>query len=49
MTTYFNLLKIEIASSMGEKQPDKATDEAFYKIYSPQSFMLRPKGDIYWI
>ena len=47
MTTYFNHLKIEVASYMGGKQPDKATDGAFYKIYSPQSFMIRPREDIY--
>ena len=48
MTTYFNDLKIEIASYMGVKQPDKSTDGAFYKIYSPQSFILRPREDIYF-
>ena len=32
---------------MGVKQPDKSTDGAFYKIYSPQSFILWPREDIY--
>ena len=30
---------------MGVKQPDKNPDGAFYRIYSPESFMLRPRED----
>ena len=40
MTTFFNQLKITIASYEGVKQPDKNPDGAFYRIYSPESFML---------
>ena len=47
MTNYFNHLKIEIASYMGVKLPDKSTDGAFCKIYPPQSSILRPREDMY--
>ena len=47
MTTFFNQLKITIASYEGVKQPDKNPDGAFYRIYSPESFMLRPREDKY--
>ena len=46
-TTYFNYSKVEICSYAGVKQPDKYQDWAFYKIYSPESFILRPREDIY--
>ena len=46
-TTYFNYSKVEICSYAGVKQPDKNQDWAFYKIYSPESFILRPREDIY--
>ena len=38
MTTYFNQLKITIASYEGVKQPDKNPDGVFYKIYSVSCF-----------
>ena len=47
MTTYFNHLQIEIVSYMGVKQPDKNLDGAFYRIYSQESFMLRPRQAIF--
>lgn len=40
MTTYLNQSKIDIASYMGMKQPDKNPDGAFYRIYPPESFVL---------
>ena len=42
MTTYFNHVNIEIASYTDIKQPDFDSAKAFYCIYSPKSFMLRP-------
>ena len=48
MTTFFNQLKITIASYEGVKQPDKNPDGAFYRIYSPESFMLWPREDKYF-
>ena len=47
MTNYFNHLKIEIASYIGVKLPDKSTDGAFYKIYPPGSSILRPREGMY--
>ena len=47
MTTYFNHVNIQIASYTDVKQPDFDGTKAFYRIYSPESFMLRPREDIY--
>ena len=47
MTTYFNQLKLTIASYEGVKQPDNYPDGVFYRIYSPESFMLRLREDKY--
>ena len=47
MTTYFNHVNIEIASYTHVKQPAFDGTKAFYHIYSPESFMLRPRDDIY--
>ena len=47
MTPYFNQLKITIVSYEGVRQPDKNPDGVFYRIYSPESFMLRPREDKY--
>ena len=47
MTTYFNHVNIEIASYTDKKQPGFDGTKAFYHIYSPESFMLRPRDDIY--
>ena len=47
MTTYFNHVKIDITSYTDVKQPDFDGKKAFYCIYSPERFMLRPKDDIY--
>ena len=46
-TTYFNYSKVETCSYAGVKQPDKNQDGGFYKIYSAQNFILRPREDIY--
>ena len=46
-TTYFNYSKVEICSYAGVKLPHKNQDRALYKIYSPESFILRPREDIY--
>ena len=45
--TYFNYSKAEICSYAGVKLPHKNQDRALYKIYSPESFILRPREDIY--
>ena len=47
MKTYFNHINIQIASQTDVKQPDFHGTKAFYRIYSPESFMLRPRDDIY--
>ena len=47
MTTYFSHVNIEIASYSDVKQPDFDGTKAFYRIYSSESFMLRPRDDIY--
>ena len=45
MTTYFNHVNIDIASYTDIKQPDFDSTKAFYRIYSPKNFMLRPRDD----
>ena len=45
MTTYFNHENIDIASYTDIKQPDFDSTKAFYRIYSPKNFMLRPRDD----
>ena len=46
MVSYFNQIKIEIASYKRIKRPELTEDKAFYCIYSPESFMLRPRDNI---
>ena len=46
-TTYFTCPKVDISSYAGVRQPDKNQDGAFHKIFSPESFILRPREDIY--
>ena len=46
MTTYFTLVKIEIGSYAGIKQPELTKDGSFYCIYSPESFTLQPRDNI---
>ena len=47
MTTYFNHVNIETDSYIDVKQPDFDETKAFYRIYSPESFIFRPRDDIY--
>ena len=46
-TIYFIYSKVEICSHAGVRQPHENQDGAFYKIYSAESFILRPREDIY--
>ena len=47
METYFNHVNIEIASYTDVKEPYFNRSKAFYRIYSPEIFMLRQRDDIY--
>ena len=47
MTTFFNHVNIEIDSYTDVKQPDFDGTKAFCPIYSPESFIFRPRDDIY--
>ena len=46
-TTHFRYLKVNISSHAGMKKPDMTDKDKFYKVYSPLSFKLRPRDDIY--
>ena len=48
MTTSFKQIKIEIASYADVKRPELDDEKAFYCIYSPESFVLRSRDDIYF-
>ena len=47
MTTYFKKMKIEFTSYADVKRPESDDKKDFYHIYSPESFVLRPRDDIY--
>ena len=47
MTTYFKQIKIEIASHADVKRPELDNKKSFFCIYSPKSFMFRPRDDMY--
>ena len=46
-TTHFRYLTINISSYAGIKKPNMTDKDKFYKVYSPLSFKLRPRDDIY--
>ena len=47
MTTYFQHLTVNFNSYVGIKQLDMTNKDRFYKVYSPETFRLRPGEDIY--
>ena len=46
-TAHFRYLTLNISSHAGIKKPDMTDKDKFYKVYSPLSFKLRPRDNIY--
>ena len=46
-TAHFRYLTVNISLHAGIKKPDMTDKDKFYKVYSPLSFKLRPRDDIY--
>ena len=47
MANYYRYLNVEIAYHTEIKQPNMTDKEKFYKVYSPKSFKLATRQDIY--
>ena len=47
MATYFRHLTVNFNLNTGVKQPDMASTDRFYKVYSRLKFKLKPRDDIY--
>ena len=46
-TAHFKYLKVNISLHAGIKKPDMTDKDKFCKVYSPLSFKVRPRDDIY--
>ena len=47
MASYYRYLNVEMVSHTDIKQPNMIEKEKFCKVYSPETFKLAPRQDIY--